>query len=62
MVGSKDHRFFTAQQQQRLATLMQEWRNALDQEQPFPEDLKLELDALVEAELCASSDRLIALN
>jgi hypothetical protein len=45
-----DHRFFTAQQQQRLATLMQEWRNALDRAQLFPEDLKLELDAL-EAEL-----------
>jgi hypothetical protein len=53
-----DHRFFTAQQQQRLTTLMQEWRNALDQEQ----HLKLELDALVEAELLASTDRLIALN
>jgi hypothetical protein len=55
-------RFFTAQQQQRLATLMQAWRNALDRAQPFPEDLKLELDALVEAELLASTDRLIALN
>jgi hypothetical protein len=55
-------RFFTAHQQQRLATLMQAWRNALDQSQPFPEDLKLELDALVEAELLASTDRLIALN
>jgi hypothetical protein len=55
-------RFFTAQQQQRLTTLMQEWRNALDQSQPFPEDLKLELDALVEAELLASTDRLTALN
>jgi hypothetical protein len=57
-----DHRFFSAQQQQRLTTLMQEWRSALDQEQSFPEDLKLELDTLVEAELLASTDRLIALN
>jgi hypothetical protein len=60
--GSQPDRFFTAQQQQRLTTLMQEWRNALDQEQSFPEDLKLELDTLVEAELLASTDRLIALN
>ncbi len=60
--NTQPDRFFTAQQQQRLATLMTAWRNALDQEQAFPEPLKLELDALVEAELIASTDRLIALN
>jgi hypothetical protein len=54
--------FFTAQQQQRLATLMAAWQHALDQELPFSEQLKLELDALVEAELLASTDRLTALN
>jgi hypothetical protein len=55
-------RFFTAEQQQRLATLMAEWHNARDQAQHFPDDLQQELDALVEAELRASTDRLTALN
>jgi hypothetical protein len=55
-------RFFTAQQQQRLTTLMAQWRNARDQQQPFPDELQQELDTLVEAELLATADRLTALH
>jgi hypothetical protein len=54
-------RFFTAEQQQRLTTLMAAWRQARDQAQPFPEPLQQELDGLVETELLASADRLTAL-
>ncbi|OUC16742.1 MAG: hypothetical protein B0A82_00030 [Alkalinema sp. CACIAM 70d] len=53
-------RFFTAAQQQRLETLMTEWRHARDTDQAFPPDLQAELDALVEAELMASTQRLSA--
>jgi len=52
--------FFTAAQQQRLATLMDAWLTARDNEQSFPSDLKTELDALVETELRASAQRLSA--
>ena len=53
-------RFFTAVQQQRLETLMAEWRHARDIEQVFPSDRQTELDTLVEAELFASTQRLSA--
>jgi hypothetical protein len=49
--------FFTAEQQQRLSTLMDAWREACDREETFPTALKVELDELVEAELIASADR-----
>lgn len=54
-------RFFTAQQQQRLKYLMAEWKQARDADADFPEDLKTELNHLVEAELLASRDRLSAM-
>ncbi len=50
--------FFTAEQQQRLSTLMNAWREARDREESFPIALKTELEALVEAELMASAHRL----
>jgi hypothetical protein len=50
--------FFTAEQQQRLSTLMNAWREARDREETLPTALKTELDALVEAELMASAHRL----
>jgi hypothetical protein len=52
--------FFTAEQQQRLSTLMDAWRSACDREETFPTALKAELDALVETELMASAHRLEA--
>lgn len=58
MPNFQPDRFFTAAQQQRLETLMTEWHNARDAEQPFPTELQSELDALVEAELMASTQRL----
>jgi hypothetical protein len=53
--------FFTAQQQQRLTQLMTAWKQARDAAEDFPEDLKAELNKLVEAELLASRDRLSAM-
>lgn len=55
---SKPDEFFSADQQQRLACLMGEWRTARDSNQPFPEAKQQELNALVEAELRASGHRL----
>jgi hypothetical protein len=55
-----DH-FFTAAQQQRLATLMARWRTARDQGGTLPVDEQTELEALVEAELRASAARAAAL-
>ena len=39
---------------------MDAWRTARDREQRFPSDLQSELNALVEAELKASAQRLSA--
>jgi hypothetical protein len=50
--------FFTAEQQQRLSTLMAAWRDARDREITFPTALQIELDTLVEVELLASAHRL----
>lgn len=49
--------FFTAEQQQRLAELMNLWRSARDQGQDFPFAQQAELDSLVEAELKAAAFR-----
>ncbi len=54
-------RFFTAQQQQRLAELMSGWRAARDSGAPWSADQQAELDALVEAELRAATERAAAL-
>jgi hypothetical protein len=55
-----DH-FFTAEQQQRLTTLMARWQSAQDQGQTFPPEEQSELEALIEAELYASAARTAAL-
>jgi hypothetical protein len=51
-----DH-FFTAAQQERLATLMEHWRTVRDQGNTLPVDEQAELEALIEAELRASAAR-----
>src|SRR5262249_40081801 len=53
--------FFTAQQQQRLAELMQRWRAARDAGTALPPEEQAELDALVEAELRGAAARAAAL-
>jgi hypothetical protein len=52
---------FTAVQQQRLAELLAGWRAARDVGTPLPPQEQAELDALVEAELRAASERSAAL-
>jgi hypothetical protein len=53
-------RFFNADQQQRLAELMRRWRNARGQGRALAADEQAELNALVEAEVRASADRVAA--
>jgi len=53
--------FFTAEQQQRMAELMQRWRAARDSGQTLPAEEQAELDALVEAELRGAAARAAAL-
>ena len=53
--------FFIAQQQQRLAELMQCWRAARDAGGALPDDEQTELDALIETELRAATARAAAL-
>jgi hypothetical protein len=50
-------RFFTAAQQQRLEALMARWRTLRDQGASLPADEQAELEALIAAELQASSAR-----
>jgi len=54
-------RFFSAAQQQRLDQLMARWRTARDQGALLPADEQAELEALVEAELLAATQRAAAL-
>jgi hypothetical protein len=54
-------RFFTAEQQQRLAELMQRWRTARDQHTTLPPEEQAELEALVEAELRGATERAAAM-
>jgi hypothetical protein len=49
--------FFSAEQQEKLSELMRLWRVARDQGQELPPDQQAELDALVEAELRATTAR-----
>lgn len=51
-----DH-LFTAEQQQRLAELLARWRAARDADASLPPQEQAELDALVEAELRAATER-----
>ena len=52
--------FFTAAQQQRLSELMERWRTVRDREQTLSPQEQTELDALVNAELQATQQRLNA--
>jgi hypothetical protein len=54
-------RFFTAAQQQRLEELMTRWRTARDSGTSLPAAEQAELEALVEAELTAATERTRAL-
>ncbi len=47
-------RFFTAEQQQRLGALMEQWRTARDTQGRWPADNQAELEAHIEAELQAA--------
>jgi hypothetical protein len=55
-----DH-LFTAKQQQRLAELLAQWSAARDAGASLPPQEQAELDALVEAELRATTERSAAL-
>lgn len=50
-------RFFTANQQRRLAELMNRWRAARDAGAALAAEEQTELETLVEAELAASAER-----
>ena len=53
----KPDRYFTADQQRRLADLMAAWRQARDAGTPFPVADQQELDALVQAEVVVATER-----
>jgi hypothetical protein len=57
----KPDRFFNEQQQKRLAELMQRWRLARDQGKSLGSDEQAELDQLVQAEVKASAERVVAM-
>jgi hypothetical protein len=50
-------RFFSAQQQQRLADLMARWRAARDAQSALSPDEQAELETLVDAEVRAATQR-----
>ena len=54
-------RFFPAEQQQRLQTLMKRWREARDHGESLSEAERAELDSLVSAELEATAGRASAI-
>lgn len=55
-----DH-FFNADQQQRLAALMEQWRVARDTHTPLPAAMQAELETLIEEEIRASTARTAAM-
>ena len=59
--GRCPDRVFGAEQQRRLAELMDLWRMARDRGTGLPAAEQAELDALIEAELNAAADRAAAL-
>ncbi|MGH2601449.1 MAG: hypothetical protein ACRDJ9_18950, partial [Dehalococcoidia bacterium] len=54
-------RFWDAERQQRMAELMDRWREARDAGIALPDPLQEELDALIEGEIRASARRTAAL-
>ena len=59
--GFQPDALFTADQQNRLADLMNQWRAARDRGEELPEPQQVELEDLVEAELTAATVRTITL-
>lgn len=59
--GFQPDALFTADQQNRLAELMNQWRGARDRGEELPEPQQVELEDLVEAELTAATVRTITL-
>lgn len=59
--SQRPDRFFSLEQQRRLATLMQRWREARDNGDAFSAEEHAELNALVEAEVVAAGRRAAAL-
>jgi hypothetical protein len=57
----KPDKFFTAEQQQQLAKLMERWRAARDTGNSLPLAEQAELDDLVDAELRAAGERAAAI-
>ncbi|MGC8638489.1 MAG: hypothetical protein ACP5XB_01275 [Isosphaeraceae bacterium] len=53
--------FFTAAQRQRLEHLMQSWRSARDAGTAFPAAEQAELEALIDAEVRAATERAAAI-
>lgn len=60
MYQLRPDRFFTTEQQQRLAELMTRWRAARDRQTSFSPEEQAELESLVAAEVRASADRAAA--
>ncbi|WP_139276476.1 hypothetical protein [Spirulina major] len=56
-MATRCDRFFSADQQNRLAQLMNQWRTARDQNHTLNPDQQNELDDLVDAELEGACDR-----
>lgn len=54
-------KFFTAEQQKRLAHLMSKWRTARDSGSKLSTDQQAELETLIDAELEGSAKRVEAL-
>jgi hypothetical protein len=54
-------RFFSASQQRRLEELMRQWRTARDAGTTLTANARIELEALVQAEVQAAADRAAAL-
>lgn len=59
--GMRPDHFFTTEQQQRLQQLMARWRAARDAGSALPPEEQAELQALVEAEVRAATERAAAL-
>ena len=59
--NQRPDRFFTAAQIKRLTELMQRWREALNKGKELPAAEQAELEALVDAELQAATQRAAAL-
>jgi hypothetical protein len=59
--SQRPDQFFDAEQQKRLAELMERWRTARDQGQSLSPEEQAELEALIEIELKAATARATAI-